>query len=89
MAWITWVLLGTLAGVLARFPITRSATAVLLDVVLGVSGACLGGWLVNTHMGLGVMKFTLNSELLAMLGAVVAVTLYHSIVYHSSGSTRR
>ena len=89
MVWVAWILLGAFAGVVARFPIKRSFRDVLLDVGLGVLGACLGGWLVNAYNGVGVMTLTPDSALLAVLGAVVALTLYHSIVYRRGRSTRR
>ena len=88
MAWVVWVLFGTFAGVLARFPIKRSVTAVLLDIGLGVLGACLGGWLFNAYIECAPVALTLNSALLAMLGAVVVLALYHSIV-RRSGRTQR
>jgi uncharacterized membrane protein YeaQ/YmgE (transglycosylase-associated protein family) len=79
MVWVAWILLGAFAGVVARFPVKRSFRAVLLDVGLGALGACLGGWSVDAYKEAGVMTLTPGRALLAMLGAVVALTLYHSI----------
>jgi uncharacterized membrane protein YeaQ/YmgE (transglycosylase-associated protein family) len=88
MAVATWVLLGVLLGIIATVPIRRPAKAIVLDVVSGVLGSTLGGWLFNAHRGLKVTTLTLNSVLLAILGAVACLTLYHSITYRPTRSTR-
>jgi uncharacterized membrane protein YeaQ/YmgE (transglycosylase-associated protein family) len=89
MSWLVWILLGASAGIVARYPIERPFGVVLLDVGLGVLGACLGGWSSNAYKGGGVMTLTPGSALFAVLGAVVALTLYHSIVYRGRRPTRR
>jgi len=89
MSVVTWVLLGVFAGVLATFPVKRPVRAILADVCLGVLGGGLGGWFFNACTGIEVTTLTLNSALLAMLGAVVSLTLYHSIAYHPIGSSHR
>lgn len=89
MSWITWILLGAFAGIVAHYPIQRPFTIVLLDVGLGVLGACLGGWSINAYKGVAVMTLTPGGALFAVLGAVVALTLYHSIVHSRRRSTRR
>ncbi len=89
MSWVTWAVIGAFAGVVARFPIKRPFRVVLLDVGLGVLGACLGGWSVNAYEQVGVTTLTPASALLAVLGAVVALALYHSVVYPRGRSTRQ
>jgi uncharacterized membrane protein YeaQ/YmgE (transglycosylase-associated protein family) len=89
MSWITWIVLGACAGIVARYPLERPFSVVLLDVGLGVLGACLGGWSNNAYKGIGVMTLTPGSALFAVLGAVVTLTLYHSIVYRRRRPTRR
>ena len=89
MSVVTWVLLGVFAGVLATFPVKRPVRAIFLDVCVGVLGGGLGGWLFNICTGIEVTTLTLNSALLATLGAVISLTLYHSIAYPTTGSSRR
>lgn len=89
MSWIAWILLGALAGIVARYPIGRPVSVVLLDVGLGALGACLGGWSNNAYKGVGFMTLTPGSALFAVLSAVVALTLYHSIFYRRRRPTRR
>ena len=89
MSWVLWMLVGSITGILAHFPVKRPVRAVLLDVGLGVLGAGLGGSFFNAHRGVDMMALTPNSTLFALLGAVVVLTLYHSIFYRRSGSTRR
>ena len=79
MSWLVWISVGIATGIVARTPIRRAATAVVLDAALGLIGAASAGWLFNTVHGIDPFRLTLNSQLLALLGAVVLVTLYHAM----------
>jgi uncharacterized membrane protein YeaQ/YmgE (transglycosylase-associated protein family) len=80
MAFLAWILLGVVAGIVARAPIRRSGRDLLIDVTLGVIGAVSGGWLSNTPRGPGVTLLTLGNLVLALLGSVVILVFYHSVV---------
>jgi uncharacterized membrane protein YeaQ/YmgE (transglycosylase-associated protein family) len=51
----------------------------MLDIILGVIGAVVGGWLFHTFGMPGVTGFNLYSMLVAIAGAVVVLVLYHMI----------
>jgi uncharacterized membrane protein YeaQ/YmgE (transglycosylase-associated protein family) len=51
----------------------------LADIVLGIVGATVGGWLFNTFGAAGVTGLNLYSNLVAVIGAVVLVVVYHAI----------
>lgn len=77
---LAWIGIGIATGVLARRPIKRSGRAILLDVSLGVVGAVCSGWLIETSRGVEDSRPTPSSLLFAMLGAVVVLVFYHTVV---------
>ena len=80
MSIIAWIVLGLIAGFIASKLINKSGEGVLLDVVLGVVGAVVGGWLFNAFGMVGVSGLNLYSLLVAVLGAVVVLVVYHAVV---------
>jgi uncharacterized membrane protein YeaQ/YmgE (transglycosylase-associated protein family) len=79
MSWLVWISVGIATGIVAHSPIRRAASAVFIDAALGLIGAASAGWLFNTVHGIDPLRLTLNSLLLALLGAVVLVSLYHAM----------
>jgi uncharacterized membrane protein YeaQ/YmgE (transglycosylase-associated protein family) len=74
---IAWIVLGLIAGFIGSKIVNRRGEGVLLDIVLGIVGALVGGWLFNTFGMAGVSGVNLYSLLVAVLGAVVVLVLYH------------
>ena len=72
--WLYWILLGLLAGTLAKFLVPgRDPSGCIITIVLGVVGAFIGG-LIGTTLGWGRVtggSFDLRSVGLATLGAIV------------------
>jgi uncharacterized membrane protein YeaQ/YmgE (transglycosylase-associated protein family) len=52
---------------------------VLVDIVLGIVGAVVGGWLFTTFGMTGVTGVNLYSMLVAVIGAVAVLVVYHAI----------
>jgi uncharacterized membrane protein YeaQ/YmgE (transglycosylase-associated protein family) len=77
---IAWIVLGLIAGFIASKIVNKSGDGVLLDIGLGVVGAIVGGWLFNTFGMAGVSGLNLYSLLVAVLGAVVVLFVYHALV---------
>ncbi len=77
MSIIAWIVLGLIAGFIGSKIVNRRGEGVLLDIVLGIVGALVGGWLFNTFGMAGVSGVNLYSLLVAVLGAVVVLVLYH------------
>jgi uncharacterized membrane protein YeaQ/YmgE (transglycosylase-associated protein family) len=50
-----------------------------MDIVLGILGAVAGGWLFNQFGHAGVTGLNLYSLLVAVIGAVVLLVIYHAI----------
>lgn len=80
MSIIAWIVLGLLAGFIASKLINKSGEGLLLDIGLGVVGAVVGGWLFNAFGMVGVSGLNLYSLLVAVLGAVVVLVVYHALI---------
>ena len=72
--WLHWILLGLLAGALAKFLVPgRDPSGCIVTTVLGIAGAFIGGW-IGTRMGwgaVGAADLNLRSLVLATFGAIV------------------
>ena len=77
---LAWIVLGLVAGFIASKLVVGSGQGVLVDILLGVVGAVVGGWLFQQFGGRGVTGFDIYSVLVAVVGAVVVLMLYHAIV---------
>lgn len=79
MSFIAWIVLGLIAGFIASKIVNKRGEGVLLDIILGIVGAILGGYLFQTFGAGGVSGLNLYSILVAVVGAVVLLVLYHAI----------
>ena len=51
-----------------------------MEIVVGIIGALVGGWLFNTFGMPGVSGVNLYSMLVAVVGAVVVLFVYHAVI---------
>ena len=77
MSILAWIVLGTLAGFIASKLVSGQGEGFILDLVLGVVGAIVGGFLFNQFGAAGVTGFNLYSMFVALVGAVVVLAAYH------------
>ena len=77
MSFLAWIVLGLIAGFIGSKIVNRTGEGVLLDIVLGVVGAVVGGFLFNQFGAAGVSGVNLYSLLVAVVGAVLVLFLYH------------
>lgn len=87
MSFVTWILLGLIAGFLGSKIINRHGEGVIVDIILGIAGALTGGYLFRAFGQSGVTGLNLWSLLVATTGAVVLLVAYHTI--RRLGSSRR
>jgi len=80
MSIIAWLVLGLIAGFIATRIVNKQGEGLLLNIVLGVVGAEVGGWLFRLFGMSGVTGLNLYSLLVATLGAVVLLFIYHQLV---------
>jgi uncharacterized membrane protein YeaQ/YmgE (transglycosylase-associated protein family) len=79
MSFIAWIILGLIAGFIATKLIDHHGQGVVMDIVLGVIGAVIGGWLFTMFGMPGVTGFNVYSLLVATIGAAVLLLGYHAI----------
>jgi uncharacterized membrane protein YeaQ/YmgE (transglycosylase-associated protein family) len=79
MSFLAWIVLGLVAGFIGSKIVNKTGEGILLDIVLGIVGAVAGGWLFNTFGAAGVTGLNLYSLLVAVVGAVVLLVVYHAI----------
>jgi len=79
MSILAWVVLGLVAGFVASKLVNKTGEGVLMDIALGIVGALAGGWLFSQIGQPGVTGLDLWSLIVAVIGAVVVLVLYHAI----------
>ncbi len=76
--WLHWILLGLIAGALAKFLVPgRDPAGCIITILLGMLGALLGGW-IGSLVGWGRVsqsRFDIRSVLLATVGAILVLLI--------------
>ncbi len=79
MSILAWLVLGLISGFIASKIVNHTGEGVILDIVLGIIGAFVGGWLFNTFGHAGVTGLNIYSMFVAVVGAIVVLVLYHAL----------
>ncbi|MDN3575510.1 GlsB/YeaQ/YmgE family stress response membrane protein [Chitinimonas viridis] len=79
MSFFAWLLLGLIAGLTASKILNRSGQGLVLDIVLGMLGAIIGGSLFTAFGLSGITGLNLYSILVAVVGASLLLMIYHGI----------
>ena len=79
MSVIGWIVLGLIAGFIGSKIVNRQGSGIILDIILGVVGALVGGYLFELAGHAGVTGFNLYSMFVAIIGAVVVLGVYQFI----------
>ena len=80
MGIVAWVVVGLIAGILAKIAMPGpDPGGIILTIVIGIVGALLGGFIVSNLGGPGVTGLNLPSILVATLGSVILLTLYRLV----------
>ena len=81
MSIIIWILIGLIAGALAKWILPGpDPGGVILTIVIGMVGAIVGGFVVGLLGGVGITGFNLWSILVATLGAIILLAIYRAVV---------
>jgi uncharacterized membrane protein YeaQ/YmgE (transglycosylase-associated protein family) len=80
MSFIAWIVLGLIAGFIASKIVNKTGEGVILDIILGIVGSVVGGWLFQTFGMSGVTGVNIYSILVAVVGAIVVLIIYHALV---------
>jgi uncharacterized membrane protein YeaQ/YmgE (transglycosylase-associated protein family) len=81
---IAWLILGLIAGFLASKIVNKTGEGLVLDIILGIVGAVVGGFLFTQFGASGVTGLNIYSLFVAVIGAIVVLVLYHAIFRRSS-----
>jgi uncharacterized membrane protein YeaQ/YmgE (transglycosylase-associated protein family) len=79
MSLLGWILFGLITGFVASKIVNKRGEGCILNVVLGILGAVVGGWLFNSLGSVGVTGFNLYSMVVAVIGAIVVLFIYHAL----------
>ncbi|MGN6565135.1 MAG: GlsB/YeaQ/YmgE family stress response membrane protein [Thermomicrobiales bacterium] len=85
MSILAWIVLGLIVGFLASAVMRGGGYGLVGDVIIGIVGALLGGFIFSVFGGSGVTGFNLYSLLVAFVGACILIALLRAI----SGSRAR
>ena len=79
MGIISWIVLGLVAGFLASKLVNKRGEGFFGDIILGIIGAVVGGFVAHLIGWGGVSGFNLYSILIAVGGAVIVLAIYHAM----------
>ena len=80
MSIIAWIILGLIAGFIGSKIVNKSGEGLILDIVLGVVGAIVGGFIFRLFGASGVNGINIYSLIVAVIGAIVVLFVYHAVV---------
>ena len=80
MSIIGWLILGLFAGFIAGKIVNKSGEGILLDIVLGIVGAFVGGFLFSLVGAAPVTGLNIYSMVVAIIGAITVLILYHAVI---------
>ena len=77
---VVWIIFGALVGWVASLIMkTDAQQGILLNIIVGIVGAVIGGWLMSVFGAGGVGGFNLYSFLVALLGACVLISIVRAV----------
>jgi uncharacterized membrane protein YeaQ/YmgE (transglycosylase-associated protein family) len=84
MSIISWLILGLIAGFIGSKLVNKQGSGMLLDIVLGIVGAIVGGLVFNAFGAEGVTGLNIYSMIVAVIGSVAVLVAYHFVSEHRS-----
>jgi uncharacterized membrane protein YeaQ/YmgE (transglycosylase-associated protein family) len=79
MSFLTWIVLGLVAGYIGSKIVNRRGEGMILDILLGIVGSFAGGYLFHLFGEPGVSGLNLYSLFVAVIGSVVLLVVYHAL----------
>jgi uncharacterized membrane protein YeaQ/YmgE (transglycosylase-associated protein family) len=79
MSFLAWIVLGLIAGFIASKIVNRTGEGIFLDILLGIVGAVIGGWVFTRFGAAGVTGVNLYSILVAVVGSIIFLLVYHML----------
>jgi len=79
MSLFAWIILGFIAGFIASHLVNHRGEGMVLDILLGIVGAVIGGWVAHLLGYAGISRLNLYSVIVATVGSIVFLFVYHLI----------
>ena len=79
MSILAWIVLGLIAGFIGSKIVNKTGEGFVLDIILGIIGAVVGGYLFNMFGAAGVTGVNIYSLFVAVIGAVLVLVVYHAV----------
>jgi len=79
MSILAWIVLGLVAGFIGSKIVNKTGEGFVLDIILGIIGAVVGGYLFNMVGAAGVTGVNIYSLIVAVIGAVLVLVMYHAV----------
>jgi len=79
MSILAWVVLGLIAGFIGSKIVNKTGEGIVTDILLGIVGAVVGGFVFNALGASGVSGLNFYSLLVAVIGSVAFLLLYHAV----------
>lgn len=79
MSILGWVIFGAITGWLASLIVNKRGEGCIVNIALGLVGSLVGGFVFRALTGFDVFKFNLTSMLVAIIGAVIVLFLWHAL----------
>ena len=79
MSIFSWIILGLIAGYIGSKIVNKRGEGLIRDIILGIVGAIVGGWLFRTVGASGVTGLNIYSLVVAVIGAIVVLLIYHAV----------
>jgi len=83
MGIVVWIIVGAIAGFVASKVLTGKGMGLLWDIVVGILGAFLGGWLASAvlHLQVATGTFSVGGLLSAFVGAVILLVVFRALTH--------
>ncbi len=79
MSILAWLVVGLVAGFLASKVVNKTGEGIVLDILLGVVGAMVGGWVFHQFGHSGATGIDIYSIFVAFVGSVIVLLIYHLV----------
>ena len=79
MSIIGWIIIGLIAGFIASKIVNRSGSGFFVDILLGIVGGVVGGWIFSLFGGSGMSGINLYSLFVAVIGSVIVLVVFHTV----------
>lgn len=80
MGFFSWLIVGLIAGFLAKYVVPGEGPGGILgDIIIGILGAFIGGWVFNYFGHVGVTGLNIGSIIVAFVGAVILLFVVRAI----------